>query len=140
MLEAGILRKAGQGSELPSRLAYANRTGFSVGVLMQSNNPNYWRARTHYNSSYKAFRLSHTWELVGELLCDVTPCFPPARVRVWQLFEHERGLRNGIVERTFGWMIRWRRLVGDYEKRIDVWQAMILVAMGGNLLRRNAHP
>ncbi|MGF7005744.1 hypothetical protein J2X50_004802, partial [Aminobacter sp. BE322] len=25
-------------------------------------------------------------------------------------------------------------------KRIDVSQAMILVAMGGNLLRRNAHP
>ncbi|MGF7006439.1 hypothetical protein J2X50_004488, partial [Aminobacter sp. BE322] len=24
--------------------------------------------------------------------------------------------------------------------RIDVSQAMILVAMGGNLLRRNAHP
>jgi transposase len=43
-------------------------------------------------------------------------------------------------ERTFGWMIRWRRLVRDYEKRIDVSQAMILVAMGGNMLRRNAHP
>jgi len=48
--------------------------------------------------------------------------------------------RRWVVERTFGWMIRWRRLVLDYEKRIDVSQAMILVAMGGNLLRRNAHP
>ena len=48
--------------------------------------------------------------------------------------------RRWVVERTFGWMIRWRRLVRDYEKRIDVSQAMILVAMGGNLLRRNAHP
>ncbi|MDQ2861213.1 MAG: IS5/IS1182 family transposase, partial [Pseudomonadota bacterium] len=27
-----------------------------------------------------------------------------------------------------------------YEERIDVSEAMILVAMGGNLLRRNAHP
>ncbi|ESY18754.1 hypothetical protein X751_16590 [Mesorhizobium sp. LNJC395A00] len=26
------------------------------------------------------------------------------------------------------------------EKRIDVSHAMILVAMGGNLIRRNAHP
>ncbi|KUM23641.1 transposase, partial [Mesorhizobium loti] len=26
------------------------------------------------------------------------------------------------------------------EQRIDVSHAMILVAMGGNLLRRNAHP
>jgi hypothetical protein len=30
--------------------------------------------------------------------------------------------------------------VRDYEQRIDVSHAMILVAMGGNLLRRNTHP
>ena len=48
--------------------------------------------------------------------------------------------RRWVVERTFGWMTRWRRLVRDYETRIDVSEAMILVAMGGNLLRRNAHP
>jgi transposase len=48
--------------------------------------------------------------------------------------------RRWVVERTFGWMIRWRRLVRDYEKRSDVSRAMIFVAMGGNLLRRNAHP
>ncbi|MGO4524642.1 IS5/IS1182 family transposase, partial [Microvirga sp. 2MCAF35] len=42
--------------------------------------------------------------------------------------------------RTFGWMMRWRRLVRDYEKRIDVSTAMIHVAMGGILIRRNAHP
>ena len=48
--------------------------------------------------------------------------------------------RRWVVERTFGWMTRWRRLVRDYEKRIDVSQAMIMVAMGGNLIRRNAHP
>ena len=48
--------------------------------------------------------------------------------------------RRWVVERTFGWMIRWRRLVRDYERRIDVSRAMILVAMGGNLIRRNAHP
>jgi len=48
--------------------------------------------------------------------------------------------RRWVVERTFGWMIRWRRLVRDYERRIDVSTAMIHVAMGGVLLRRNAHP
>jgi transposase len=48
--------------------------------------------------------------------------------------------RRWVVERTFGWMMRWRRLVRDYERRIDASHAMILVAMGGNLLRRNAHP
>ena len=48
--------------------------------------------------------------------------------------------RRWVVERTFGWMIRWQRLVRDYEHRIDVSQAMIMVAMGGIMLRRNAHP
>ena len=48
--------------------------------------------------------------------------------------------RRWIVERTFGWMTCWRCLVRDYEARIDVSEAMVLVAMGGNLLRRNAHP
>ena len=47
--------------------------------------------------------------------------------------------RRWVVERTFGWMIRWRRLVRDYERRIDVSIAMIHVAMGGLLMRRNAH-
>ncbi|MCV0385292.1 MAG: transposase, partial [Nitrobacter sp.] len=45
--------------------------------------------------------------------------------------------RRWGVERTFSWMTR---LVRDYKKRIDVSHAMILVAMGGNLIRRNAHP
>ena len=48
--------------------------------------------------------------------------------------------RRWVVERTFGWMMRWRRLVRDYERRIDVSTAMIHVAMGSLLLRRNAHP
>ncbi len=47
--------------------------------------------------------------------------------------------RRWVIERTFGWMIRWRRLVRDYEKRLDVSEAMILVAMGSLLLRRIAH-
>jgi transposase len=38
--------------------------------------------------------------------------------------------RRWVLERTFGWMMRWRRLVRDYERRIDVSQAMIMVAMG----------
>jgi transposase len=38
--------------------------------------------------------------------------------------------RSAHVERTFGWMIRWRRLVRDYEKRLDVSEAMIHVANG----------
>ncbi len=38
--------------------------------------------------------------------------------------------RRWVVERTFGWLIRWRRLVRDYEVRMDVSDAMIHVSMG----------
>lgn len=44
--------------------------------------------------------------------------------------------RRWVVERTFGWLMRWRRLVRDYEQRIDVSQNMIYVAMGALLMRR----
>jgi len=47
--------------------------------------------------------------------------------------------RRWVVERTFGWMTRWRRLVRDYEARSDVSEAMIHVAMGSLLLRRISH-
>ena len=40
-----------------------------------------------------------------------------------------------VVERTFAWMIRWRHLVRDYKRRLDVSEAMIHVAMGAFLLR-----
>lgn len=48
--------------------------------------------------------------------------------------------RRWVVERTFGWMVRWRRLVRDYERDLDVSEAMIYVAMGALLVRRFAHP
>jgi len=48
--------------------------------------------------------------------------------------------RRWVVERTFGWMMRWRRLVRDHERRCDVSEAMIHVNMGSLLLRRVAHP
>ena len=48
--------------------------------------------------------------------------------------------RRWVVERSFGWMMRWRRLVRDYEERCDVSEAMIGVAMGILLLRRISHP
>ena len=47
--------------------------------------------------------------------------------------------RRWVVERTFAWMTRRRRLVRDYEERIDCSEAMIHVALGSVLLRRIAH-
>jgi len=43
--------------------------------------------------------------------------------------------RRWVVERTFGWMIRWRRLVRDYEKRINGNGSIMKIALK---LRRSA--
>lgn len=47
--------------------------------------------------------------------------------------------RRRVVERTFAWMTRWRRLVRDYQRRIDVSKGMIHLAMASLLLRRVCH-
>ncbi len=44
--------------------------------------------------------------------------------------------RRWVVERTFAWLMRWRRLVRDYEQRIDVSHNMIYLALGSTLLHR----
>ena len=48
--------------------------------------------------------------------------------------------RRWAVECTLGWMTRHRRLVRDYEARIDMSEAMIDVAPGGLMIRIIAHP
>jgi hypothetical protein len=40
------------------------------------------------------------------------------------------------VEHTFAWLMRYRRLVRDYEQRLDVPQAMIHIALDSSLLHR----
>jgi transposase len=64
-------------------------------------------------------------------------------IEIGRKMENQQGFevlpRRWVVERTFGWMVRWKRLVRDYEQRIDVSEAMIHVAMGSLLLRRITH-
>jgi transposase len=48
--------------------------------------------------------------------------------------------RRWVVERSFGWMTRYRRLVRDYEARLGVSETMIYAAMSGSLIRRINHP
>ena len=65
-------------------------------------------------------------------------------IEIIRKLENQQGFRvlprRWVVERTFGWMMRWRRLVRDYEERCDVSDAMIHISMGALLLRRIAHP
>lgn len=44
--------------------------------------------------------------------------------------------RRWVVERTFGWLGRYRRLSKDYEQRTDNSEAMILLAMINLMSRR----
>jgi len=64
-------------------------------------------------------------------------------IEVVRRIEKEEGFkvlpRRWVVERTFAWMTRRRRLVRDYEARIDVFEAMNHIAMGSLLLRRISH-
>jgi transposase len=48
--------------------------------------------------------------------------------------------RRWVVERTFAWLMRWRRLVRDYERLPETHEAMIRIAMIGLMLNRLAPP
>jgi len=48
--------------------------------------------------------------------------------------------RRWIVERTLGWLGRWRRLSRDYEHLPEVSEAMVTLAMIRLMLRRAVHP
>ena len=46
--------------------------------------------------------------------------------------------RRWVVERTFSWLLRWRRLVRDYERLPETHEAMVKWAMVGLMLNRLA--
>jgi transposase len=48
--------------------------------------------------------------------------------------------RRWVVERTFGWLGRWRRLARDYEELPEVSETMVKLAMIRLMLHRLAHP
>ena len=47
--------------------------------------------------------------------------------------------RRWVVERTFAWLGRYRRLSKDYEDLPDTTEAWVYAAMTGLMLRRLAH-
>lgn len=48
--------------------------------------------------------------------------------------------KRWVVERTFSWLGRWRRLSRDYEHRTESSEAMVQIASIGRMLRRLAPP
>ena len=48
--------------------------------------------------------------------------------------------RRWVIERTLGWLGRWRRLAKDYEALPEVSEAMVTLAMIRIMLHRVARP
>jgi transposase len=48
--------------------------------------------------------------------------------------------RRWVVERTFGWLGRWRRLARDYEELPEVSEAMVKLATIRLMRQRFAYP
>jgi len=48
--------------------------------------------------------------------------------------------RRWVVERTFSWLLRWRRLARDYERLPETHEAIVKWAMVGLMLNRLAPP
>jgi putative transposase len=66
----------------------------------------------------------------------------PVRVEIVKRSDDIKGFkvlpRRWVVERTFGWLGRQRRLSKDYEYLTDTSETMIYVSMIGLMLRRLA--
>jgi putative transposase len=62
------------------------------------------------------------------------------RLEIIKRLEGQKGFsvlpRRWVVERTFGWLVKWRRLRCDYERHTENSEAMIYIAMSGLMLRR----
>lgn len=73
-------------------------------------------------------------------LRNVLAAFLDFTVEVVRRLEEQHGFavqpRRWVVERTFAWLLRWRRLVRDYEQHIDMSQNMWYIAMGSMLMHR----
>lgn len=53
-----------------------------------------------------------------------------------QLHHFEPLPRRWVIERSFGWLIKHRRLIRDLEQRIDVSETLVLIAATDTMLRR----
>jgi putative transposase len=77
-----------------------------------------------------------------EWVAQLRGAFRPIALEIVKRSDDLRGFyvlpRRWVVERTFGWFGRWRRLSKDYEFRTDTSEAIIRIVMMRLMLRRVA--
>lgn len=98
---------------------------------------------------YALGKLQKIWAdagYLGELVAWVKSLRPFGRLHleVVKRPEQRKGFhvvrKRWIVERTFGWLMKSRRLVRDYERKVKHSEAMIHICMIGLMLRRLEKP
>jgi hypothetical protein len=64
----------------------------------------------------------------------------PAQLKLSRARQTELVICDYAIERTFGWLGRWRRLARDYEELPEVSEAMVKLATIRLMLQRLAYP
>ena len=70
-----------------------------------------------------------------ELSVDVEIVMTPSGAHTFQVLP-----RRWVVERSYGWLNRERRLSKDYERLASTTEALVYIAMGRMMVRRLARP
>lgn len=89
-------------------------------------------------------RLSLIWADGGyaDKLIDWMACFGGWVLQIVKRSDAANGFevlpRRWVVERTFGWLMKFRRLSKDYEETVKSSEAWILLAMTNIMVRRLA--
>ena len=83
-------------------------------------------SRVYADSAYRACEFWAVWFARVVLFVVRRPSGPGLTVQP----------KRWVVERTFGWLGRWRRLSKDYERTCGSSEAFVTVAMIGLMARR----
>ena len=96
-------------------------------------------ARTPYPSDLT----DEQWQLVGRLIPPALPGGRPRTVDMHEIVKRSDDVKGfkvlpkrWIVERTFGWLGRYRRHSKDYEQLTDSSEAMIRISMINQMIHR----
>jgi transposase len=87
-----------------------------------------WADQGYQGNEFETWVASH--RKTGTLVLEIVSRIYPRRFSILP--------KRWIVERTFGWFVKHRRLVRDYEITTDSAEGWIYVAMIGIMLRRLA--